>query len=150
MIELVGATAAHIGTIAVRMRAADRLECAALGVTPRAALRQGLAASDFVITAKVDGRPEAMFGLVVVNALCGHGRPWMLGTDAIYDHPREMLRGGRRIVAAMVDSTPALSNLVSVDNVRAIRFIRRLGFSIREGVIVTAGTEFLEFEMERR
>lgn len=149
-VELVAASLTHVGPIATRMRTDDVLECRAMGLTPKAALRTALRSSSICVTAKVDGRPEAMFGLVVTNALCGAGSPWMLGTEAIYDHPREMLRGAGPVIAAMVDSTPSLSNVVSAGNARAIRFLRRLGFNIREGVIVIAGTEFLAFDMERR
>jgi len=127
------------------MRADDVTECAAMGHAPKQALRDGLIASTLSFTALVDGRPEAMFGLVVTSALNGEGTPWMLGTDAIYDHPRAMLRWGPRFVAAMLDSTPALSNLVVVDNVRATRFLRRLGFSIGEDRIMFASTEFVTF-----
>ena len=132
------------------MRADDVRECAAMGHAPKAALRDGLTASSRCFTALVDGRPEAMFGLVVTNALNGEGTPWMLGTDAIYLHPRAMLRWGPRFVAAMLDSTPALSNLVAVDNVRAIRFLRRLGFSIGEDRIMFASTEFVAFSLGQR
>ncbi|GAA0335375.1 hypothetical protein GCM10009087_52220 [Sphingomonas oligophenolica] len=127
------------------MRADDVIECAAMGHRPKQALRDGLTASSLCFTALVDGRPEAMFGLVVTNALAGEGTPWMLGTEAIYRHPRAMLRWGPRFVAAMLDSTPVLSNLVSVDNVRAIRFLRRLGFSIGKDRIMFASTEFVTF-----
>jgi ribosomal protein S18 acetylase RimI-like enzyme len=141
----VPASPAHIGRIANRMRADDVIECAAMGHRPKQALRDGLAASSLCFTALVDGRPEAMFGLVVTNALAGEGTPWMLGTDAIYRHPRTMLRWAPRFLAAMLDSTPALGNLVSVDNVRAIRFLRRLGFSIGKDRILFASTEFVAF-----
>jgi hypothetical protein len=148
-VDLVAASPAHVGRIATRMREADVIECRAMGLTPKEALRAGLRASSLCYTARVDGRPEAMFGLVVTNALCGEGAPWMLGTDAIYEHPREMIRRARPILAAFVDSTKYQSNVVAKDNTRAIRFIRWLGFNVREGVIVFAGTEFLAFDMDR-
>ena len=90
-----------------------------------------------------------MFGLSVTSALGGQGTPWMLGTEAIYDHPRLMLRYGRRVLARWLDSTPSLSNLVSVDNARAIRLLRRWGCEIG-GETVTLGTvRFVMFRMER-
>lgn len=150
MIELVAASATHIGPIATRMRACDVLECTASGNSPKQALRLGLISSSICITAKVDGRPEAMFGLVVTNALCGSGAPWMLGTEAIFEHPREMIRFGPAIIAAMVDSTPALSNVVSCDNARAIRMLRRWGFTIDEEIIVIRGVQFVNFSMAAR
>jgi ribosomal protein S18 acetylase RimI-like enzyme len=131
------------------MRAADVTECVAMGHSPRQALRAGLLSSSMCLTAMVDGRPEAMFGLVVTNALCGEGSPWMLGSDAIYRHPRTMLRWGPRILSAMFDSTPVLENLVAGDNHRAIRFLRRIGFTIGKEVIMIAGISFVPFSQER-
>jgi hypothetical protein len=150
LIELVSASPVHVGPIATRMRHADRIECAAMGHSPKQALRAGILSSSICLTATVDGRPEAMLGLVVTNALCGRGSPWMLGTEAIYDHPREMIRWGPGLVAAMADSTRELSNLVSADNLRAIRMLRRWGFDIGTETIVLRGTEFLAFSMECR
>lgn len=149
MIEIVRASPAHVGTIARRMREADVLECAALGFSPKQALRHSLIASSEVWTAKVDGRAEAMFGLVITNALCGSGQPWMLGTEAIYRHPRAMLTGGRKVLGRWLDSTPSQSNLVSAGNTRAIRMLRRWGCRIGKEVIMLAGMEFVTFTLER-
>lgn len=148
-VEIVAASPAHIGTIAARMRAADVLETSAFGHSPKEALRLGLRGSTHCYTAKVDGKPEAMFGLVVKSALCGEGTPWMLGSDAIYCHPREFLRCAPGILNLFFDSTPRLSNLVAVENDCAIRMLRRLGFQLGEGVILVAGVRFLPFSMER-
>lgn len=131
------------------MRADDVIECAAMGHAPKQALRNGLIASSWCCTALIDGRPEAMFGLVVRSALSGEGTPWMLGTDAIYRHPRAMLRWGPRFVAAMLDATPTLANLVAVRNGRAVRMLRRWGFDLSEEAIVFGGVDFMAFRKER-
>jgi ribosomal protein S18 acetylase RimI-like enzyme len=149
-VRIVAASPAHIGTIANRMRECDVIECRAMGHSPKQALRAGFIGSSLCWTATVDGRPEAMFGLVVRSALGGEGVPWMLGTEAIYQHPREMLRAAPGVLATFFNSTPRLSNLVAVSNARAIRFLRRCGFEIREEVILFAGTEFVAFSQERR
>jgi hypothetical protein len=149
MISVVPASPAHVGVIANRMRADDVEECRAMGFTPKQALRTSIRQSSEAWTVKVDGRPEAMFGLVVTSALGGQGRPWMLGTDAIYRHPRAMIRYGRRVLERWLDSTQCLTNLVSVGNHRALRMLRRWGCSIRGEVIVFAGTEFVTFTLSR-
>lgn len=102
-----------------------------------------------VWTAKVNGVPEAMFGLVITNALCGKGVPWMLGTEEVYRHPREMIRWGNALLDRWLDSTPHLSNYVSVENARAIRMLRRWGCKIGKEVIMFAGAEFVTFTLER-
>lgn len=149
-ITIVPASPVHIGPIATRMRDADRIECAALGNSPKQALRAGLASSSPAWTALVDGRAEAMFGLVVTSALGGEGQPWMLGSDAIYAHPRAMLRRGPHFLATMFDATPRLSNLVAADNARAIRLLRRWGFTLDTETMMIDNVAFRLFHAERR
>ena len=149
MIQLVPASPAHVGVIANRMRAADVLECQAMGYTPKRGLRLAMMQSSECWTARVDGRPEAMFGIAVTSALGGLGKPWMLGTDAIYRYPRDMLRNGEALLARWLDSTPNLSGLVSLGNTRAIRMLRRWGCIIEEGGDMFAGTEFATFTLTR-
>jgi hypothetical protein len=147
MIELVPASPIHVGPIATRMREIDRIECQAMGKSPKQALRAGLYTSDDCVTAMVDGVPEAMFGLVIESALSGRGTPWFLGTDEVYRNPRAMLAVGPQIIAGWRDSTPSLHNLVARENVRAIRMLRAWGFAVWEEVILTAGVEFVRFSM---
>lgn len=130
------------------MRDHDVIECAAFGHTPKQALRGALAASSIAFTAFADGRAEAMMGLVVTNALCGAGSPWMLGSEAIYDHPREMIRTGPRVLALMADSTPSLGGLVGRDNVRAIRLLRKWGFAVGDVPSARGGVSFVSYEKE--
>lgn len=149
-IEIVRASPAHIGRIANKMRPDDVLECAAMGYSPKQALRQSMLTSEEAWTAKVDGVPEAMFGLVITNALCGVGRPWMLGSEAIYRHPRAMIRGGEIALNRWLDSSRELSNYVSTGNHRAIRMLRRWGCKIEEGGdLMFAGVRFVRFSLER-
>jgi hypothetical protein len=148
-ISVLPARLTHIGPIATRMREADRVECAAMGHAPKQALRAGHALSSPAWTALVDGRAEAMFGLVVTNALGGEGQPWMLGSDAIYAHPRTMLRRAPRFLAAMFHTTPRLSNMVGEDNIRAIRLLRRWGFIIDTETIMIGNIAFRHFHAER-
>lgn len=127
----------------------DRLECEALGCTPKQALRRGLTDGDWAWTALVDGKPHAMFGVVTLSAIEGMGRPWFLGTDEVYRHGREMLALGPRVVAAMLDSRRDLRNLVSAGNGRAIRLLERWGFKVEVEEQMVGGTPFREFWMTR-
>ncbi len=88
-----------------------------------------------------------MFGLVVASAIDGIGRPWMLGTDAIYRHGRALLQHGPGWLSRFRDSTPRLANLVSADNARAIRLLRRWGFEVGSEVVMIGGVAFVRFEM---
>jgi hypothetical protein len=150
MIRVIPAKLLHVGPIATRMREADIAECRALGHSPKEALRGSLRGSVDALTAFVDGRPEAMMGLYPENILEGRGRPWMLGTEAIYQHPRALLALGPKIIGIWRDSTPVLVNLVWRENVRAIRMLQRWGFEIGTEVTQMGGLAFVEFRMGDR
>lgn len=149
-IAIVAARPVHVGRIACRMRHADRVECAALGHSPKQALRAGLAESAAAWTALVDDTAEAMFGIVVTSALSGEGRPWMLGSDAVYAHPRAMLRLAPGFLDTMFALASRLSNLVAADNGRAIRLLRRWGFTLDTETMMINEVAFRPFHAERR
>jgi hypothetical protein len=132
------------------MRAADRRECAAFGRTPHQALHYSLNSSSFALTAFVDNVPHAMFGLVPFSIANGIGRPWFLGTDEVYRHPREMISQGSFLVELMLDSFPRLENVVALDNVRAIRLLRAWDFVIGVDEQLIGGVRFLPFWRERQ
>lgn len=145
-VTLAPASFRHVARISNRMRECDRAECAAMGRTPKQSLRLGLMVSDKAWTALVDGLPEAMFGVVVDSALTGHGTPWFLGSDEVYRHARELLLWGPGLVARLHDSSPRLANIVSADNARAIRLLKRWGFTVEEEEVNVRGVPFLRFE----
>jgi hypothetical protein len=131
------------------MREMDRIECEAFGRTPKQALRSGLSASDWTITALVDGKPAAMFGVATVSAIEGLGRPWMLGTDEVYRHGKALLTLGPSLVRQVRDSFPEVRNLVSAGNTRAIRLLGRWGFTLEDDIQMIGGVPFREFWMVR-
>ena len=143
-IEIVAASRAHVGIIANNMRSFDVFECAAFGRTPKQALRLGLKSSSLCFTVKVEGVAHAMFGLVIESAIEGRGCPWMLGSELIYQRPRAMIALGPVILSLFSDSTPHLVNVVSIDNDRAIRMLRKWGFVIDERV----NDGFVSFERQ--
>lgn len=147
-VRLVPANSRHIARIANRMRAIDRMECAAMGRTPKQALRSGVLYSEKAWTALVDDMPEAMFGVVLDSALTGEATPWMLGTDEVYRHGRELLMHGPAIVSLLGDSRLTLSNLVSSANSRALRLLTRWGFTVEDQEIEVGGVQFRRFVRE--
>ncbi len=143
--RLVEADASHIPALAANMREADRIEIGAFGRTPRTALRSGLAASVWALTALVDDEPHAMMGVAPVNVMEGVGVPWMLGSEKIYDHARDLVRYGPSIIAEMRQSFERLENMVHCDNTRAIRFLRHFGFHISDKRETISGIDFVRF-----
>jgi hypothetical protein len=127
------------------MRDADRIEVGALGRSPEQALRAGLGASLWALTALVDEEPHAMIGVAPKNMMEGLGVPWMLGSESIYDHGRELVRYGPGIIAEMRRSFERLENIVHIENHRAIRFLRHFGWEISDEPVTIGGIDFVRF-----
>jgi len=119
----------HVGPIATRMRDIDKLECRTFGMGPKAALRHGLLYGD-AWTVLIDGKAEAMFGVVAVNMIDGRGRIWLLMTDKAAAQHRALVRLGARYTEALHRHFAILQNDVHADNVRAIRWLTRLGYYV--------------------
>jgi len=148
-IDLVAARLTDCGPIASRMRAADRIECAALGRTPKEGLRIGFRMSLKPLTVLIDGRPEAMMGAVPVSLIGGTGLVWFLATDVVGDHARVFALLGPRIVADWLSTFRELSNIVAVENTKAIRLLRHLGFMVGGKLEFHRGCAFVPFKLER-
>jgi len=136
--------------LATRLRAIDVAECAAMGRDPAAALRHGLLASSQCWTALVDGRPEAMFGLVIESVVPSRGVPWFLGSEAVWREARALLVLGPQVLARLHDSSAVLANLVSADNTRAIRLLQRWGFAVAPETVTVGGLAFRRFAARRK
>jgi hypothetical protein len=146
----VPASPVHIGPIAVNMREADRIECHALGRTPKEALRSGLRCSLEPMTAlDPEGRPQAMMGVVPASMLEGRGTVWMLGSDVIYEHGRDLITFGPPILEHWLTSFRRLENVVAVKNVKAIRLLQRWGFTVDRETELWRGVAFRHFHIVR-
>ncbi len=85
-------------------------------------------------------------GVEVLSAVEGLASPWMLATDAAYQHGRALIQLGPSIITIMADSMHRLRNVVAQDNARAIRMLRRWGFDVGDEVQMIGGVPFLTFE----
>lgn len=132
-IEIIPARAAHIRSIARRMRQADRDEIAAAsGRSPGKALAFSLRKSSLAYTAMVDGVPEVMFGVGDINVLTRTGAPWLLGTDAVTTHYVAFLRGSVNWREQLLRRYRVLMNAVDDRNTASKRWLRWLGFTLGE------------------
>lgn len=147
-VQIVPARGKHVNTIAKRMRAADAAECETMaGLTPRVGLRLSMKRSS-AFTVLINGRPEAMFGTSDLNVLAGIGSAWMLGTDEVDRHPKDLLRLSPEWVAKLFARYEVLRNVVSVDNAASIRWLRWLGADFSEPTFL-GGVPFVLFELRK-
>ena len=148
--DLVSARLTHVGPIASRIRDMDRIECEALGRSPKDALRGGLRSSLDAYTALADGKPVAMIGVVPVSLINGKGTIWMLGTDNVAAHARSLLKYGPILIDHWLQTFETIENIVALDNKLAINLIMKLGFTIDLcDFRVHGGVEFVPFHIER-
>lgn len=149
--EIIPALAEHIQHIADNMRPGDRAELAAIRRTPSASLAASLRLSRVAWTGTIDGEPVCMFGVAPTSMLTPQkGRPWMLGTTMLDDNAIMFLRRNKPMIEKMLDLFPELENYVAVSNVKAVEWLRWLGFSFCEPEAVGAGGELFTKFFKRR
>lgn len=108
------------------LRKADLDEIAAAsGERPEVALHRGIVASADARVVLHAGRPIAVFG--VVDKGGGVGAPWLLGSDAIFDHWFEFARRSREELAYLRKGWDLLEHYVDDRNTAHRRWLDWLG-----------------------
>lgn len=131
--EVVTAEMDHIPFIAARVRPADREEIWALyRQTPQECLVDSFRISHLAWTGLINGEPVCMFGAVQADRTGRVGRPWMIGTELLDEHQTVFLRRCSEQVETMQMCFASLENVVDARNLRAIKWLRWLGFSFSE------------------
>ncbi len=129
-VRLRAVTAFDLRTVAEFMRPADRAEIArSTGSLPFPALVRAVTISAEAWCATVDHVPAALFGVAPgLTPDCGmYGIPWLLGTDLVTRHARELLRLAPAMIAAWRDRYGELWNLVDAENGQARRWLAHMG-----------------------
>ena len=135
----------HINRLANRMREVDRVECLATGRQPKQALRHCLNGSTLAWTVLKDEKPVGMFGVLPLSIIEGRGAPWFLGTDDLLTGARQWIKWGPGFVEAMQGDFPRLQNIVAIDNHRAIRVLKALGFAVSTETVIVGGVAMVRF-----
>lgn len=134
-----------IGFVAENMRESDRLEIwRSNRANPADSLTHGFN-GEICLTFCINDEPAAMFGVNRVSYLSQKGIPWLLGTDKIKYAMMYFLKESRKHVQAMNKRYPILENYVDSDNKLSIRWLKWLGFELREPAIIN-NHKFIRFE----
>lgn len=132
-IAIVPATREHVEAMVGRLRDGDVAELAALGLTDRQALEQGLAASIEAWTAVSDGLAMGMFGITCDSALADEGHPWLLTTCWTTPHWIVFARELKVAVDRYKRMFDRLSGLTDARYAPAVRLLTWLGFTVAAG-----------------
>ena len=132
-VRLVQPSECGLRLIAQRLRQADRQELAAVhgwDIDLLGCLQTAVSASEEAFVALASDEPIAVFGVAPVCLLGGLGCPWLLGTDAMDKHGREIVTLSRQHVARWGQRYTCLFNYVDARNGRSIAWLRHTGFTV--------------------
>ncbi len=145
--RVVPAVAAHVESLAPRLREADRREIrAAFGRPAEAILGAGFRNAKRCWTVVAGARPIAMFG-VGRRPHPRIGTAWLLASEDFERYGRQLRREGPYWVDALMIGHDVLANFVPDANRVAVRWLAWLGFELlvlHRGV-GTGGEDFWEF-----
>lgn len=120
--------------LAANMRQADRDEIAAASGRPdiEAVVSESIAMSPVVVAVERDGKLLCIGGAARRSLLSDTGTPWMLGTEALEREGRLFMAHGKQCVDALLQYFTTLENYVDARNVKSIRWLRRMGFTVHD------------------
>ncbi len=87
--------------------------------------------------------------LVLIYGCTRSGSPWMLGTDALNAHIKELTVRTKVAVCMMLQQWPILSNVIDVRQKMTIRWLKTIGFTFKETFEIKPGLPVIRFEMVR-
>lgn len=121
--------------LAPRLRQADLDEIAAAGhPDPLKALLDSSSISTHSWTVEINDEVAVMMGVCPISILNGMGCPWLLGSDAVARHAGAFIKQTLVYIPIMLEAYPHLFNVVDVRNTKAIRWLKRAGFTLREPI----------------
>ncbi len=146
-IVIVETTPAHIREMAEVIDAQTASVAIKLGVSPKKALWMSYRQSIICMTALIEGRVVAMWG-VGGQMFSDVGRPWLTLSPEVENHPFRVAFRYRKELNRFQQMFPVLEEWVETSNVKAIRLLALMGFKIGKNEIPLGETTF--FKAERR
>lgn len=136
--------------VAAVVRPEDEAEClAASGLSVREALERGFPFTTVAYTGYVDDQIVGMAGVSHIPEKPEIGIPWMMTSKLMDKVAGQFLRVNRDRLDEMKEGHQLLVNYVDARNVKAIRWLKWLGFYIFEAEPYgVSGLPFHRFEME--
>lgn len=131
------------------MRVSDVMEIKALnGNDPLTAVEESIKASERKWTVRDINTGEliCIYGFAKLTAI-GGAAPWMLGTDLLDEHKKELLVRSRRALPHILKVYPYLWNVASADNTDTLLYLEWLGFTIGKTFTMPNGSPAREFRL---
>jgi hypothetical protein len=133
-VSITDATQDDADELIAHIRLDDALEVTSLtGHSVEHIVNSGMLTSTKVWAARCPEGLIAVFGYANVDD--NTGIPWLLGTDLMKHHAKDLLAVSPPYIKLMRSVFPKLTNIVDVRNKAAIRWLSWLGFSFSEPVL---------------
>lgn len=143
--SIVDADISHIKYLQDNLRDTDVRECLIHGATPFRAFMSAFREKNAeTYTVLLDDKPAMMFGVVPVYEHIV-AKIWALGTYDINDHSYKFLYWSKKVVEYFQHKHYQLENVVPVDHVQTIYWLKFLGFTILEEPVNLNGYKVLRF-----
>lgn len=149
MARMVFVEADHIEELIRNVRDMDRREMWALArLTPEDAIPASVERSASATRAVVDDEGDLLCitGVCPMSILGNTGAPWLIGTNLLREHRRELIVRSRAFVRYSLRTYDELRNVVWAENKVSIRYLQALGFTIGEAKVSRmTGERYHEF-----
>ena len=133
--QIVPTTLEHIAELSRTMRDDDVREIwASSHHSPKTALMLGFHGTDKPYTGLADDEVICIFGIGQRSFVSDWVQPWLLGSISLPKHAKMFLRLNKSMLEMLRSRHPRLRNYVDARNKTAIRWVRWLGFEIKEAV----------------
>lgn len=146
-------TLADVRTMAEHMRKDDARELQASScASAERSLYLCLHRSPHRWAMDVDGKLGLLGGISIHSLVTGVGSPWLMGTTELERVPGALTRVALRYRDLAIGLYPELVNYVDVRNRRAIKWLKRLGFTVHQDPIPYGPYRmpFYKFEMRSK
>lgn len=149
-IEIRKPTERDVKRLVENLREADKVELKAyLNDNFEWIIKASIKASDDAWAVIVNGKLLFIAGVGQTSMIGKVGCPWLLGTDHIAQFPLEFYRQSKGILFESLRVYKTLLNHVHVGNLKAISYLKHLGFKFSDAVPYGANGElFYPFQME--
>lgn len=144
-IVIVETTPIHIALMAESMDAKLATTALKLGMSPKKALWVSYRQSIISMTALIDGRVAAMWG-IAGTIFSDVGRPWLILSPEVEDHPFRVCFRYRKELNKFQNMFPCLEEYVESSNKKAIRLLELMGFKVSKNEIPLGDAVFRRAE----
>lgn len=134
MVDFAYATPADAAKLARNLRLADADELQATyghGDHERSILEALSVTPEAFVALDDEGDPLCIYGVAPIGGLLtAVGAPWLLGSNGLYSHARNLMSETRHYIGHMRKEFPMMVNFVDARNKASARFIASMGFQI--------------------